>query len=512
MNAVNPVRARGAAPRGRSRFYAAALIFGLALLPRLEAAGRGLPYLYAWDEPAFSNIAFHIVESGDWNPHSFNYPTLPSYLLASADRLYLALGGRAGRSAPGSPAWRASAESEWNVPETHLALLHRQLTSVAGALTCALALFLGAGLGFPWAGVGAACWLALSPFLAEESAHASVDPWMALFALAAVLPLSGERITPRGLRLSAWLAGMAASCKYNGVLALLPALGLAGEAGRGSGRERMRLLGIAAAAFLLCSPFVLLDAATALRHISYEVFHYGVRGHSGQEYGRGFGNLLFYGGVLGRGLGPLAWLTLPGAAWLLWRGGRSRAVFLFPLGYLLLMSAQRAAFGRNMDAVFVFAALGALAPLEAKVRRGAGGTKRRALATAALALTLAGLAGQALALGRSRPGWHQVDSRTRVMGVVSQRMPGLRGAVARSLQVHGEDLAHSRSQWRVAGIDTILAWARSDRVDWLILPESQGAASIRFGEGVVQRPLARFGRSPLGAGPPRDPVLALWVR
>ena len=40
----------------------------------------GLPYLHHWDEPPVVRTAIRIMQSGDWNPHYFHYPSLLIYL------------------------------------------------------------------------------------------------------------------------------------------------------------------------------------------------------------------------------------------------------------------------------------------------------------------------------------------------------------------------------------------------------------------------------------------------
>src|SRR6188768_4200017 len=65
----------------------------LAAAARLWGLNFGLPYLYHPDEPTYVTIAQNMFKTGDWNPHSFVFPSLffdinalayaPFYLLGS---------------------------------------------------------------------------------------------------------------------------------------------------------------------------------------------------------------------------------------------------------------------------------------------------------------------------------------------------------------------------------------------------------------------------------------------
>src|SRR5262245_8783853 len=73
-----------------SRFWLC-LIFFLALVLRVGAVNFGLPQLYHADEPVVVNHAL-AYGTGDLNPHFFNIPPLPSYLLFGLYGLYFLTG------------------------------------------------------------------------------------------------------------------------------------------------------------------------------------------------------------------------------------------------------------------------------------------------------------------------------------------------------------------------------------------------------------------------------------
>jgi hypothetical protein len=504
--------------------FAALIVLAVALGARWRATPWGMPYLYHWDEPSYSTFAFRMVETGDLNPRFFNYPTFPTYLYALTDWIYLRSGGSPGPFPPGSPQWHASQEDKWNVPQTRLALLHRRLSAVVGALTCLLVVVLGARWGQPASGVFGALLIAVSPFLVEETAHAAVDPWVALFTLAAMVPLAAPEPSRRSILASAVLAGVATACKYNAVLSLLPALWLAGRGASDPWRQRARLAAIAFGTFVLCTPFVLLDARTAARHILYELHHYALHGHEGAEYGRGFGNLAYHWGFItsGQALGPVGWLAIPGALWLWARKRESRAGLAFAAGYLAFMSLQRTVFARNMDLVMSFVALCAFVPLEALVRARRGLAAKSVLA--ALALAVAGLAlwDRSVAFREASRRWPLPDSRTAAMRLVAERAPGAFGAVAQELHVHAEDLAPRGDTWAVAEADTLVRWMREARLGWALLPAATDSALAAEGVDSLPAPAlgaaapllvraARFGNRPLDKGPPETPALVVWL-
>jgi hypothetical protein len=346
----------------------------------------------------------------------------------------------------------------------------------------------------PFAGGAAGMALAFSPRAIAESAHANVDAWMAFFALAALVPLVTPAPGTRARRIAAVLAGLAIACKYTGVLVLLPVLLPPPRA------ERVKLAAIAFVAFAIASPFVLLDPMTAAHQIGYELLHYGVRGHAGQSGGRGIGNLLFYARALGLGVGPLAWLAIPGAAWLWTRWPRLKPAIGFAAVYLIVMALQRVAFARNVDVLFPIVGLTALGLFEAYAR-----ASRHAWAWGVAWLILVtAFFERHMAMWDAAPAWEVADSRLQAMSLVATRWPDAPGAIDRALHVHGEDLARVRG-WRVTGGDTAVALLASGTVTWALLPDTAAVAP-----GAVA--VASFGAAAPGEGPPHDPALKVWAR
>jgi 4-amino-4-deoxy-L-arabinose transferase-like glycosyltransferase len=200
------------------------------------------------DEEFVAGKAQEIVETGDLNPHFFHYPSLLLYV----DAAFLRAAG----------------------PSLEPRLAGRLVTVSFGVGTVLLLGALGWRLFSPEAGFLAALFLAVAYPHVRESHFATTDVPFLFFVTASILAAAEGRLRGRLwlLRLAAVLAGLAASAKYPGLLALVPLL-VAGVSLPGfSFRERLReaLLGalLFAAAFAATSPFVLLDADGARQSVA----------------------------------------------------------------------------------------------------------------------------------------------------------------------------------------------------------------------------------------------------
>lgn len=212
--------------------------------------GLGVPRVRP-DEEFVVGKAQRMVETGDLNPHFFHYPSLLMYVDAALLRV-------AGDSVD---------------PR----LAGRLVTVACGVGTVLVVGVLGIRLFSPSVGLIAALFLGVAYQHVRESHFATTDvPLVFLVAASVWAAVEGKAEGRLSLfRLSAFLAGLAASVKYPGALALLPSLFLGMSVPGLLVRERAReiLLGAAlfAAAFSLTSPFVLLDAEGA-RHSLSELF------------------------------------------------------------------------------------------------------------------------------------------------------------------------------------------------------------------------------------------------
>jgi 4-amino-4-deoxy-L-arabinose transferase-like glycosyltransferase len=200
------------------------------------------------DEEYIVGTAERMLATSDPNPHFFHYPTLLPYLNAMLLRF-----------APESVAPR---------------LLGRMITAAFGVGTVLLLALLGNRLFSREVGFFAALFLAVAYGHVRESHFATTDVPLLFFVTASVA--AGAEARLRGslafLRIAAGLAGLAASTKYTGVLALGPLLFLGAGLPGLSTREKLRELLVAGVLFLgafaATSPFVLLDAEGARSSLS----------------------------------------------------------------------------------------------------------------------------------------------------------------------------------------------------------------------------------------------------
>lgn len=294
------------------------LLVGLAL--RLWGLDFGLPNLQCRpDESTVVNVALGIA-AGDPNPHFFNYPTFHLYLLAFLDGLWY-LAGRA----LGLFAGLGDFERLVLTDPSSLYLLGRSLTVALGTASIGLVYLLGRRLDGELSGLLAAGFLAVAFLHVRDSHFATVDvpatfhllvAWGLLFRY-----LDGAKYST--LAGAAVFFGLAASTKYNLGLFVGAALVAPWIAGPWSGRfaRSAVVLVVSGAAFLVGTPFALLDPAAFLRDLSFEQTHF-TRGHAGLDLGPGWLRHLTF--TLPHGLGwPLLAVALAGWALLIRRRGRS---------------------------------------------------------------------------------------------------------------------------------------------------------------------------------------------
>lgn len=243
-------------------------VFGaviLALCLRTVGLGWGLPGpahsdSYHPDEGTIYRHAAWMVETGDLNPHFFNYGSLPIMLSA----LVLKLSGTAAPQAIGLG---------------HLAI--RILSVLAGTATAWLAaLIAGRLFRGGWTPAIAALGVAVAPLAVVNSHYATVDALTTCLLTASfyytIRILDEDR--RRWYLLAGLFAGFAAASKYVGILAVLPALAAHGvRCGRFRSvfdrRALLPILGLAVAGFLIGCPYSVLDSQAFIRDVAYEMRH-----------------------------------------------------------------------------------------------------------------------------------------------------------------------------------------------------------------------------------------------
>ncbi len=259
------------------------LILAGALALRLWGISFGLPgYVYHPDEPEVVERAFNILRTGNLNPGWFHYPSGYIYTLSFSFVVHFLLGATRGFFI---------IFPEQSTPDFYLAA--RATSALFGAAIVLVAFLLGRSAGSRRAGMIAAAFVACSYLSVVNSHYGTADLatgfWTTLCGLFAVLMVTERRW--RWHLLAGAMAGIAAGVKYNAGLCLIMVLVAHLLSGRPKAWERLAAsLAAAAGAFLLTTPFALLDLRTFLNGIGFElnyanhVYHAGYSGGSLRWY------------------------------------------------------------------------------------------------------------------------------------------------------------------------------------------------------------------------------------
>jgi len=330
------------------------VVLAAAFAIRLRGIMFGYPLPVHPDEPRLVETALGMLKTGDLNPHFFNYPTLNIYLQALLYR---------GISVVSESFTLAASIND--VPIITFYLWGRALTVVLSTATIAITYAIGSRLIHPVAGLASACFVGASYLHITNSFTITVDApvafWSALSVLMATLIYVGQPKL-RYYLLAGLFAGLAISSKYTAFLVAAPLI-LAHllQARRSEGWIDHKIvigLLIIPIAFVLTTPYALLDQAAFMNAIRAEGQHYR-EGHPGNESlgARSFGEYASYLMVEGYGLPAL----LPAAVGLLWLLIKDwkKALFLlsFPLLLFLFVGQYKTWFSRNIVATVPFLAL-----------------------------------------------------------------------------------------------------------------------------------------------------------
>jgi hypothetical protein len=350
--------------RTRLRWWTAALIVLCAalLLLLFRNIDSTLPYPQHTDEAFISGPASNILVKGDLHPQRFNYPSLPTYLAASA----MAFGFLRGATHLEIRDIGQLGQVGYPYYQTPRVMGTARKAFALLAVTCAGMTGLCAWIALrrPSSLVLAPLILLLSPlFIRHAWVYLNVDIVGATFVMLAVGACLLGTLRP-SFRQSAIvpgaLAGLATGSKYTLAIAILPVLvgiGLYFPRGR---RIVAAFAAVAAmvAAFLAAVPYSLADIPGFLNGIGYETFHYA-SGHAGFAGDPGLPQLLYYLRhfltEFGYGAAALALLGLVMLPFADWR--RAAVVTSFPAGLLWLLCSQRVHFTRNALAIQPFIAI-----------------------------------------------------------------------------------------------------------------------------------------------------------
>jgi len=348
------------------------IIVGLALAVRFAGIDFGLPHtLCRPDESTIIDKAWFVFQ-GDPNPHFFNYPSLFIYLVAALFAIRFSV-----LALCGVPTATLNAELYAN--PAPLFLTARFVSATMGSLTV-IAVYLAAKRVFDRkTAFLSALFMSVCYLHARDSHFGTTDVPMTFLAVCAVLFLLRSRDTG-SVRDFAWagvFTGLATSTKYGGIFLVVPAVaaylferhaasrGAAGN-GRGEkgGAEEKMLCYFAAAAiaFVLTSPFALLDFGTFFAHFTAEARHLAVGENAWGEpmiFGRGWWYHARY--TLPYGAGILVFLAgLAGICIAIAEDARKGVVLMtFPIAFYLAAGKGYTVFVRYMIPVLPFLCIGA---------------------------------------------------------------------------------------------------------------------------------------------------------
>ncbi len=272
-----------------NRFLLAIVIL-IAIGIRVWGINYDLPYIYHPDEPLYVNISQQIFKTGDLNPHFFNYPSLFFYINSVAYIPYYLIGKFAGifssRADVLSPVSLIMGVTKAQLPSA--ILLGRLITTIFGIGTVIITYLVGKRIANKeYVGILAALLVAVEPTVVSLSRFITPDIFVTFFAMAAFLAIllvykSGNT---QSYIMAGILIGLTASCKYNGVLIILP---LFVAHFLRQGKLVLKGWGIYLAliacclAFIVTTPYALLDFSKFISDLRYEGLHY-LSGHAGME-------------------------------------------------------------------------------------------------------------------------------------------------------------------------------------------------------------------------------------
>jgi dolichyl-phosphate-mannose--protein O-mannosyl transferase len=336
-----------------------------------------------------------MFKTGDMNPHFYHWPSLLLYLNVLATIPYYLFGKLVGvfQTLESILAPVEVAIGVTYAPMPTIVLLGRFLSIGFGIGSVLLAYLIGRRVtSRAWAGLLAALLVALSPSTVWHSRWITPDTMAVFFTLASVYAslLVYQEGKTRHYIIAAVCIGLAASSKYNAVLAMLPLL-VAHILRHGRQSLKIRDLYVAvflsALTFLHTTPFALLDSHAFYEGLVFDSQHYAT-GHAGMEGD----TVRWYLSHLWNTSGPILLLALVGMVWGIASRSKETAILsAFPIVYLPLISRFVVRNDRTLLPALVFLyilAVLAVAQLSDRLMRSSSRAFRYASITALTALML----------------------------------------------------------------------------------------------------------------------------
>jgi len=327
----------------------------------------GLPYLHHWDEPPVVRTAIKIMQSGDWNPHYFHYPSLLIYLQIPFYILnYFRLMGSGQLSSLADIVTSVQTGWSWTISHPSFYFVGRLITVVLGVLSILLVYQIGKRYFNKEIGLLSAAILTFFQSHIQHSRYITPNVPVSFFTLLSLLLISLyiEKGLKRYLLFAGFSAGLTVATKYNSFLILVPVLFAILFYSQKRIQAIVLALAATAAGFFVGCPYSVFAVNTFLHHAGSEVRRYKVLGIKGGEGVPGIPQFKYYLNVL-RGWADSTFLLKNSwimaifgfVACFLWRTKSLIIISSFPLSYIFYMSLQKVNFSRNVICMIPFIAL-----------------------------------------------------------------------------------------------------------------------------------------------------------
>ena len=229
-----------------------AVVLAVAAALRFWALGSGIPHGVPADESDLMARVLRMMQTGDFNPHRFDQPTLYVYLQLLVACIRFVAGASAGL-------WTSVSQ----VDAGHFYLWGRILTAALGTATVYFVYLIGSRWGARHALLAAGL-MAVMPYHVRQSHYVLTDVPMAFFTtLSFLLTLRAlEKQTPGAFAWAGASAGLAAgTCYAGGAILLAPLIAAYSAANPTRPRHLLALAAVGAAAgcFVLAAPYTVGD-------------------------------------------------------------------------------------------------------------------------------------------------------------------------------------------------------------------------------------------------------------
>lgn len=332
----------------RQRYILLCIICVPAFFIRFMGIRFGFPLLVHPDEPQLILRGMEIIKTGDLNPHFFNYPSLYIYLQSIVYLIVQKLG----------VVFNVYSSIE-EIPLITMVFWGRFLTVILSATTILVTYLIALNIFNSTVGIFSTLFIACSYLHITNSYLITVDSPMALWVLLSFY-FSIRIYQNRSLKnylLSGLFLGIAVGTKYNAFWGAVPIVLAHLVSSKFSFKnllnKRLILAAVTAlVAFLVSTPYALLDFQQFFSDLLYESSHYQI-GHLGADEGSSY---LFYISSLLDHFGTMPiFLAIVGIVLMIkYSRGVLPLLISFPLLYFIFVGYYKVHFERNIVVLIPF--------------------------------------------------------------------------------------------------------------------------------------------------------------